>query len=78
MSDNGEDYGRNAYSIAVPEDESGAVYAVVDPIGEPMRLDGAVPLPHQDHGPEWDVWASKLVDLKGVAKPPEFRGEDSE
>eukprot|EP00972_Heterocapsa_arctica_P029329 4314313-Heterocapsa_arctica.AAC.1 len=65
MSDYGENYGRNACSIAVPEDEVGTVYAVVNPIGEPMRQDGAVPPPHQDHGPEWDVWASKLVDLKG-------------
>eukprot|EP00972_Heterocapsa_arctica_P008820 1294039-Heterocapsa_arctica.AAC.1 len=36
-----------------------------------------MPLPQQVHGPEWDVWASRLVDLKGVARPPEFNGEDS-
>eukprot|EP00972_Heterocapsa_arctica_P025902 3812185-Heterocapsa_arctica.AAC.1 len=71
MSDHGEYYGRNAYAIAVPEDVPSrpAVYAVIDP------ADPGPPLPHV-HGPEWDVWASRLVDLKGVARPPEFTGED--
>eukprot|EP00972_Heterocapsa_arctica_P003677 548931-Heterocapsa_arctica.AAC.1 len=65
MSDDGENNSRNAYSIAVPENSQigAAVYAVIDP------ADPWPPLPHV-HGPEWDVWASHLVYLKGVAQPP--------
>ena len=33
-----------------------------------------VPVPRDSDGCEW---GRKLVDLKGVAKPPEFAGEDS-
>eukprot|EP00972_Heterocapsa_arctica_P044506 6570248-Heterocapsa_arctica.AAC.1 len=71
MSDRSENYGKNAYAIAVPEDGpvNPAVYAILDP------ADPGPPLPNV-HGPEWDVWASRLVDLKGVARPPEFTGED--
>eukprot|EP00972_Heterocapsa_arctica_P047757 7044537-Heterocapsa_arctica.AAC.1 len=40
MSDNGENYGRNAYAIAVPEDSeiNPAVYAVID-LADPGLLD---------------------------------------
>eukprot|EP00972_Heterocapsa_arctica_P106592 15700865-Heterocapsa_arctica.AAC.1 len=63
MSNRSENY--TAFAIVVPEDDPAnlAVFAIVDP------ADPGPPLPYV-HGPERDVWASRLVDLKGVARPP--------
>eukprot|EP00972_Heterocapsa_arctica_P052406 7711471-Heterocapsa_arctica.AAC.1 len=56
MSDNGASYDRNGVAIAVPEDEFGSVYGVVDPIGEPMTQEGATRPELGGHAPDWDVW----------------------
>eukprot|EP00972_Heterocapsa_arctica_P057107 8427092-Heterocapsa_arctica.AAC.1 len=71
MSDNGATYDRNGVAIAVPDDDFGSVYAIgPDVIGQPTAQEGAVPPKRGGHVPDWDVWGSKLVDVKGVAKPP--------
>eukprot|EP00972_Heterocapsa_arctica_P110335 16243448-Heterocapsa_arctica.AAC.1 len=75
MSDNGATYDRNGVAIAVPADDdlSKFVYAIgPDVIGQPTAQGSAVPPELGGHAPDWDVWGSKLVDLKGVAKPPKF------
>eukprot|EP00972_Heterocapsa_arctica_P111534 16420227-Heterocapsa_arctica.AAC.1 len=75
MSDNGARYDRNA-AIAVPDDDDigQLVYAIgPDVFGQPAAAgDGAPPGGQGAHAGDWDIWGSKLVDLKGVSKPPEF------
>eukprot|EP00972_Heterocapsa_arctica_P028099 4133571-Heterocapsa_arctica.AAC.1 len=82
MSDNGARYDRNA-AIAVPDDDDfGKLVSAIGPdiFGQPTTEGDAAPpgLGQGVHATDWDIWGSKLVDLKGVAKPPEFRGEDQE
>eukprot|EP00972_Heterocapsa_arctica_P043205 6370713-Heterocapsa_arctica.AAC.1 len=76
MNDSKTSYDRNDVAIAVPDDNFGGVYAVNPNIIDPLAQEDAIPPELGGHVPDWDIWDSKLVDLKGVAKPPEFRGED--
>ena len=71
-----------AVNVPVPDDEDledtrcGTLAALVEPVPDAgAALPPATP-PHRPGMPSYQEQAVKLVDLRGIAQPPSFNGEE--
>ena len=72
MSDYSEDYGDLIRQISMVEPPGGIAPPAGGPPAEPAGGEG-IPVPE-----DVQDWGMRLVDLKGVARPPPFSGEDAD